>query len=446
MKILHDRKSQTPVLKVIASLDNTTNWGSATISAGAGGTSVFNATGGPFGSGCFDWTSPSPTDTTRRDYTATFTTRGGVGVWIKDTNNYSSPTGISVYVSNTAFTSYMIATCKVSYNGYGSDSWRLFWIPADQFAIGAGSPTFEGTTWDKLRIAVGCGSGVTNAAISIGSIVTLPNSAEQPAPFCCLTMDDSNETDYTVVYPALQDYGLRATTFVIPSTIDTTNYLKTWQLKAMYNAGWDICAHDVSSGTWTMANATEGTPQTAKQVYNRIKAVRDYLLDLGFERSAYYAASPGGAYDQSTVEAMAELGMRAHFRTGPAPSATYSASSPILIAPQNIAERPSYELGRVFVQNSTPVTGAMARAGLTATFNSKAGIVYGLHAIGAGGIDWTSANFTDFLTTSATGLAARVAAGQIKCGAISDFFAGDTIKQPTGRGSIDNYALTGVVY
>lgn len=434
MIIRDSAEISTPVLKVIASLDNTTNWGAATTSAGAGGASVFNATGGPFGSGCFDWTSPSPTDTTRRDYTATFTTRGGVGVWIKDTNNYSSPTGISVYVSNTAFTSYMIATCKVSYNGYGSDGWRLFWVPADQFAIGAGSPTFEGATWDKLRIAVGCGAGLTNAAVSIGPVVTLPNSYQQPRPFCCLTFDDSNETDYTVVYPALQDYGLRATTFIIPSTIDTTNYLKTWQLKAMYNAGWDIGAHDVSSGTWTMANATEGTPQTARQVYNRIKAVRDYLLDLGFERSAYYGAAPGGAYDESTIAAFEELGMRGHFRTGPGPAATYSENSPILIAPQNVAERPTYELGRVFIQNSTSITGAMARGGLTAAINSKAGIVYGLHAIGAGGIDWSSANWTDFLTAASTGLAARVAAGEIACGTVSEFFRGNTIELRSSSG------------
>ena len=105
-------KETLPSYVIIASLDDQTNWGPATISGGAGGTSVFNATGGPFGSGCFDWTSPSEGDTTRRDYTANYTTSGGIGVWVKDNNNYTNPNLIRIYVSNSNFTSYMVASAK----------------------------------------------------------------------------------------------------------------------------------------------------------------------------------------------------------------------------------------------------------------------------------------------------------------------------------------------
>lgn len=410
-----------PAFSTIATLDNETGWGATATAGGSGGTVTFDADGGPFGSGCHIWTSPSETDSSRKDFTpgAQFTTRGGIGVWVKDENNFSNPNIIQIYVAATGFGSYMNAGGKIAYNGYCGGDWKLLWIPADRFSVGAGAPTFEGTAWDILRVSVRCGSGGTNASVRIGPIVTLAAKTYND-PVVCFTMDDGNETDYSEVYAAFQDYGLKGSIFVIPSLVGSSGYLSEAQLKRMYADGWDICAHDGGNLSWTMDNG--GETQSARRVYQRIKSVRDYLLDLGFERSAYYAAYPGGGFDRASLEAMEELGMFAAFRTGPAPTSPYTGSYAIMTAPQKPSDRARYEIGRLFLQNSESTTGADARAGLTAIINSKSIAVMGMHAVDAAGGHWASAQFDDFLTTASTGLAARVAAGEIQCKTLSEVF------------------------
>lgn len=416
-----------PSYQTIATLDNTTNWGAASVASGVGGGSVFNATGGPWGSGCFDWTSPDQSNTTRRDYTAAFKTSGGIGIWIKDTNNFNAPNRITVYVSDAGFTSYMAAVAQIAYNTFCPTGWRLLWIPAAAFSIGAGAPVFEGTTWAKLRISMACGPSGAAGVLSTGPIVSCATGtgAQTTTARLAITMDDGNDTDYTVAFALMEQYGLKGTIFMIPAALGTAGTLTLAQLKRMYAAGWDIAGHDTSSLTWTMANQTEGIPQTSRNVYVRMKAVQDWLLDNGFERGAYHAAYPGGGFDQATLDAMALLNMRTGFRTGPPPATPYYNNRPFLEARQKYDQQTNYTLGRVFAQNADSTTGAIQRGVLTAAIDGKCDMIHSNHFLGGtvgSGISWAAAEFNDFITTATTGVAARVAAGQVQCLTISEMY------------------------
>jgi hypothetical protein len=194
----------------------------------------------------------------------------------------------------------------------------------------------------------------------------------------------------------------------------------------MYNAGWDIAGHDVSSNTWTMANDFEPTsPQDINQVYARIKTVQSYLLDNNLDRGAYHFAFPGGGFDSATISALERLSARSGVRTGPPPTTPYYNNRPILIPQMKYQNQDRYTLSRCYIQNSLNTTGANARGLLTAVINGKCDAILGFHAISGtlgAGIDWASAEFTDFITTPVTGLAARVAAGEVQCLTISEMF------------------------
>jgi peptidoglycan/xylan/chitin deacetylase (PgdA/CDA1 family) len=61
--------------------------------------------------------------------------------------------------------------------------------------------------------------------------------------FISLTFDDGNEMHYTVFYPILEKYGLRATFYVITSTINMRGKLSEEQIKDLYNHGNEIGSH-----------------------------------------------------------------------------------------------------------------------------------------------------------------------------------------------------------
>jgi peptidoglycan/xylan/chitin deacetylase (PgdA/CDA1 family) len=421
------RRRNVPSYQTIATMDDQTNWGAASIAQGAGGTSVFKPLGGPFGAGSFEWTSPSETNSSRRDYTAAFKTSGGIGIWIKDTNNFNVPNKILVFVSDAGFTSYMVASMAISYNGFSPNGYQFLWIPAAQFDIGAGTPVFEGTTWAKLRINVTCGSGGANGILSTGPIVTCATGTGALAPKAriALTFDDANISDYTVALPLLSQYGLKATSYIIPAAIGTAGLLSIPIIKNMDNAGWDIAGHDLSSNTWTTANDFEGQRQTPEQVLARIGAVQAYLLSNTSGRGAFHMAYPGGGFDDASIAAMSELGVRSATRTGPPPTIPYSTNRPLLIAQQKNMDDSRYTLPRCYIQNSSSTTGAMARGLLTAIIDGKCDAILGFHSLSGAlgsGIDWSIAEFTDFITAPVTGLAARVAAGQVECLTISEMF------------------------
>ncbi len=64
--------------------------------------------------------------------------------------------------------------------------------------------------------------------------------------FYGLTFDDGHASDYTEAFPALQELGLRATFFVVPTLVDTPGYVTWAQLREMVAAGMEVGSHSLT--------------------------------------------------------------------------------------------------------------------------------------------------------------------------------------------------------
>ncbi len=64
--------------------------------------------------------------------------------------------------------------------------------------------------------------------------------------FFCLTFDDGSASDYGEAFPALLEFGLRATFFVVPTLIGTAGYVTWAQLREMAAAGMEIGSHSMT--------------------------------------------------------------------------------------------------------------------------------------------------------------------------------------------------------
>jgi peptidoglycan/xylan/chitin deacetylase (PgdA/CDA1 family) len=64
--------------------------------------------------------------------------------------------------------------------------------------------------------------------------------------FYALTFDDGRTSDYTEAFPVLQEHGLRATFFVVPTLVDTQGHVTWGQLREMAAAGMEIGSHSLT--------------------------------------------------------------------------------------------------------------------------------------------------------------------------------------------------------
>lgn len=84
----------------------------------------------------------------------------------------------------------------------------------------------------------------------------LSGKGSLPAHPVLITFDDGYESVYTVAYPVLRDLGMRATAFVVGTTLRTPNHLTFEQLREMSGAG----VIEIASHTYAGHGGTSGAP------------------------------------------------------------------------------------------------------------------------------------------------------------------------------------------
>lgn len=94
---------------------------------------------------------------------------------------------------------------------------------------------------DELRALLIEARASTRQAITLGAV-----PAELAGAFYSLTFDDGAASDYAVAFPILQELGLRATFFVVPTLVDTAGYVTWAQLREMVAAGMEIGSHSLT--------------------------------------------------------------------------------------------------------------------------------------------------------------------------------------------------------
>lgn len=133
------------------------------------------------------------------------------------------------------------------------------------------------------------------------------NKVPVPEKSIVITLDDGYSDNYTAAFPVLKKYGLKATVFMVTSTIDVNpNCLTSAQIKEMDKAGIQIESHTVTHRDLDSLSYSEQLAELKDS-----KAALEKLLG----RTVDYVAYPTGKYNDNTVKAVAEAGYKMAFTT-----------------------------------------------------------------------------------------------------------------------------------
>ncbi len=118
-----------------------------------------------------------------------------------------------------------------------------------------------------------------------------------------IQFDDAHVTDYTEALPILEEYGYPAVSFVTTRYVDGGDVggdprLSTEQVRELHDAGWCIANHTVSHPELPSLSRDE---QAAE-----IRGGQQWLRERGLDDGADYFAYPFGAYDETTLEIVAD--------------------------------------------------------------------------------------------------------------------------------------------
>ena len=133
------------------------------------------------------------------------------------------------------------------------------------------------------------------------------NQVPVPEKSIVITLDDGYSDNYTAAFPVLKKYGLKATVFVVTSTIDVNpNCLTSAQIKEMDKAGIQIESHTVTHRDLDSLSYSEQLAELKDS-----KAALEKLLG----RTVDFVAYPTGKYNDDTIKAVAEAGYKMAFTT-----------------------------------------------------------------------------------------------------------------------------------
>jgi PKD repeat protein len=135
-----------------------------------------------------------------------------------------------------------------------------------------------------------------SVTVTTGSHGTLVRQMEISAyrALMSLTFDDGHISVYTDALPLVEDKGVTATAYIVPTWIGGYWYMEWWHVQELQAAGWDIGSHSM-----THADLTQVDQATLDY---ELSQSRWELESRGFP--ADHFAVPYGAYDDTVLTAV----------------------------------------------------------------------------------------------------------------------------------------------
>ncbi|WP_430742560.1 polysaccharide deacetylase family protein [Bacillus atrophaeus] len=132
---------------------------------------------------------------------------------------------------------------------------------------------------------------------------------KKPSEKCVLiTFDDGYTDNYTKAYPVLKKYGMRATIFMIGTSIGHKHHLTEGQMKEMAENGVSIESHTI--------HHLELSGLTAEQQHSEM-ADSKKLFDHMFHQKTSIISYPVGRYNEDTLKKAEETGYQMGVTTEP---------------------------------------------------------------------------------------------------------------------------------
>jgi peptidoglycan/xylan/chitin deacetylase (PgdA/CDA1 family) len=124
-----------------------------------------------------------------------------------------------------------------------------------------------------------------------------------------ITFDDGHRSNFETAYPLLEQYGLRATFFVLAGCIGgSAEYLSWDQARRMAASG-----HRVQSHGWSHRLLTQCSPRELEEELSRSKQELEDRLGIGVDSFS----TPGGRWNEPIVAAAAQAGYKFMFHSNP---------------------------------------------------------------------------------------------------------------------------------
>lgn len=196
------------------------------------------------------------------------------------------------FSSTTNFSRYMYSSYTALKKG-----WNLLALHRDKFTAQGGE------SWDnpmvRMRVRVMASTGNT-ASASFDAIYADRTSV----PKVVITFDDGRSMSYDTAYTYMMNKGLKGTLYMITNYLGTGgSYLTKAQLDTLYSLGWAVANHTTDHTVLTGLS-------TQAEVEQKIGDAKDALINGGYPRAARHVAYPGGAFNDTVLAAMQNLGMK----------------------------------------------------------------------------------------------------------------------------------------
>lgn len=130
-----------------------------------------------------------------------------------------------------------------------------------------------------------------------------------------ITFDDGWVEQYSVAFPLLQKYGMKATFYILSSYTTGGRYVTWEQLEALRDAGMEIGSHTRKHVTLTAISEEDASYEISGS-----KSVLEAKLDITVESISY----PYGLYSGNTVSLAQQAGYRAAVALGGSPKQSLS--------------------------------------------------------------------------------------------------------------------------
>ena len=212
-----------------------------------------------------------------------------IKIWVKADNwALVSLAYVVVSTSGSYTSSYRcslkpLMTNPTFYNG----EWLELILPQSKFVTNTGTPDWSSVN-DMMVKVYGEPAGTTS--VRFNEFATIQNPSKG---IISITFDDGHVSQFTAAKPILDKYGYKATNFIIPDYIGTSNYNTQAQVDIEAQSGWDIAGH----------HQTDLSTLSNDQLIVTLKSVRSYLNSHGYKGSDLFAY-PNGAENPAIIKTL----------------------------------------------------------------------------------------------------------------------------------------------
>lgn len=93
--------------------------------------------------------------------------------------------------------------------------------------------------------SIASGAVAAGSALLPGSTLAQANTDDKSVNYLVITYDDGPIEDYELTFPVHQDYDVPGCVAACPGRLDSDDSLNRDQLRAMYDAGWEVMSHTI---------------------------------------------------------------------------------------------------------------------------------------------------------------------------------------------------------